>query len=89
MAEACPNGYEITTEREVAVGQEVRTTNSASMSTSVTAPTKEYQIEFRSVVQVPAGSGAHLTPDRVNAVMPTVPAPVTPPGLPPRPVPIN
>jgi hypothetical protein len=53
MAEACPNGYEITTEREVAVGQEVRTTNSASMSTSVTAPTKEYQIEFRSVVQVP------------------------------------
>jgi hypothetical protein len=85
MAEKCPNGYTIVHEKEVVVGQEVRTTNSSSMSTSVTAPTKEYQIEFRSVVQVPA-SVVSAPP---VAGPPVVPASAPPPGLPPRPVPIN
>ncbi|MGL4551367.1 MAG: hypothetical protein ACRC33_09270 [Gemmataceae bacterium] len=83
MADKCPNGYTIVMEKEVVVGQEVRTASSAESSTTVSAPKTEYQIEFRSVVQVPAGISP---PPPLPA---TPPAPTTPPGLPPRPVPIG
>ncbi|NBO92689.1 MAG: hypothetical protein EBV06_10335 [Planctomycetia bacterium] len=80
MADKCPNGYTITEEREIVVGEEVRTTASGPLETKISSPTTEYRIAFRSTVQVPSGN-------RPSSVAPSSTG--QPADLPSRPVPID
>jgi len=99
IAQKCPNGYDIVEEREVVVGQ--RATTSASTETQQPTSTRRGPLERTNSSSVTTVSDeteyritfrARAVPKPAPAVIttpPIAPASAPPPGLPPRPLPID
>jgi hypothetical protein len=103
MAQKCPNGYDIVSEREVVVGQ--RSTTSELTDTApgdpsrqttrvvtTTRPETEYRIAFHAHRALAAAAPAVLMPAVAQSAAPVLtPVSASTPGLglPPRPIPVT
>jgi hypothetical protein len=103
MAQKCPNGYDIVSEKEVVVGEKSTTSELTDVGpggdksrqmtrVTTTRPETEYRIAFRAHHTAEVVTPGVLTPAVVQSAAPVVtPVSASTPGLalPPRPIPVT